>query len=218
MKRFSIRDILFTILVVALGVALFLTTKENLKLAAENKQLRDDAGLLDFEDQSKVNIVAIPSAALDSQAWRISLPRDSEHIFQIVFSQSNIPCGGNSIGKFPDPKLSPSMAFTIPPNDLDELVFRIDLTDDPAKVKWTIDKLTGSEFDVESDQAVWKKPMTSFTVNAKNETISCELGERITLFTATRRYDGVTKTWVNKTHADGITISLRSFPDLTPKK
>ena len=217
MKRFSIRDMLLAILIVGLAVSLYVTTRDNLHLKAENKALRDSAGLLNISDNTKINITAIPSASIYSQAWRIAVPKNSEHILRFVFAQSNIPCGANAQGQYPDPKKSPSMAFTIPPNDLDEFVFRIDLKNDPPRIDWAIDGLTGSSFDVEPAQAVWSQTMSGISVVAKNETVTCELGDRATLFTAIQRYDDAKKTWVNKTAANGVTLFIRSYPDLTQK-
>ena len=214
-SRFSLRDILLTTSIIALAIPLYMTTKENINLRDQNETLRNAAGLLNEVDDSQVNLIAIPSASIYSQAWRISLPKQSGHYFQLVFAQSNIPCGSTDV--FPDPKISPSMAFTIPPTDLDEIVLRIELKENPTKISWMIDGLTGGEFETDVENAVWTQTMPEFTVNAKNSTLSVPLGERIELFAAIRRWDDKTKTWLNNEPVDGAVIFLRSFPDLSPK-
>ena len=213
--RFSIREVLFVMAIVALAIPLYRVTNENLSLQKELNELRNESGLLTKTEENSIHLIAIPSASPKSQAWRISVPPEAGDVFQVVFAQSNIPVGTS--GALPDPKVSPSMAFTIPPNDLDELVFRIELKEDPAKISWSIDGLTGSEIDVEPEQAVWSKTMTEFSVNAKGATIAVPLGEPIELLTAVRRWDDTRKTWVNKDFADGIKIWLRSFPDLNSR-
>ena len=107
------------------------------------------------------------------------------------------------------------MAFTLPPNAVEELVLRIELKENPTKISWVIDGLTGSEFETETQNAVWTQTMPEFTVNAKNATLSASLGDRIELFTAIRRWDDKTKTWLNKKQTDGVKVFLRSFPDLS---
>lgn len=213
--RVSIREILALVAIVALAIPLYMSTSENSILRSENEALRNEAGLLNIFDEAQVNLIAIPSASLYSQAWRISLPKNSDHIFQLVFAQSKIPCGSSD--PFPDPKTSPSMAFTIPANDTEELILRIELKVDPTKIAWSIDGLTGSEFETDSRNAVWTQTMPEFTVHAKNSTLSAPLGDRIELFTAIRRWDDKTKTWLNKKSADGVKMFLRSFPDLSKK-
>ncbi len=151
----------------------------------------------------------------ESPVRRVWIPKPDGKQRPLVFAQSNIPCGATD--PFPDPKISPSMAFTLPPNDMEELVLRIELKENPTKISWMIDGLTGSEFETETQNAVWTQTMPEFTINAKNATLSASLGDRIELFTAIRRWDDKTKTWLNKKHTDGVKVFLRSFPDLSQK-
>lgn len=209
MTRFTIRDALFATLIVALAVPLYLTTSENLKLRDQNKSLRNEAGLLTIEDENKINFIAIPSASLHSQSWRIALPKNSDHIFQLMFSQSNIPYDG-----FPDPKESPTMGFTLPPNELDELILRVELKDDSSKISWSIDGLTGAYYETDEINTVWGKANTTFVVDGKNGTESASLGAKLNLFTAiNQRWDPKTKTWLRNKKPDGFRIYLSSHPD-----
>jgi hypothetical protein len=74
-SRFSLRTLFVVVLIVALGVALFLATRELLDLRGENARLRAEAGYLTAEDPDKVAVRLIHTLDDFTWRWKTHLPK-----------------------------------------------------------------------------------------------------------------------------------------------
>ena len=81
--RFSLRELLLITAVVALSIGMYVTAKKNAELSQAVADLKTDAALLVIEDESLVNLVAIPDASPFEQNWRIQIPEKSGYDYYL---------------------------------------------------------------------------------------------------------------------------------------
>lgn len=72
--KFSLKSFIAVSLVVALGTGLVITARQSRESRAELRSLRAELGLLNVEDESKINVVSVTQTENKRWKWRIFLP------------------------------------------------------------------------------------------------------------------------------------------------
>ena len=90
--RFTIRGLLIAVIIVAMSLALGLAYRELIPLRREVKRLRDQAGILTIEENSKLNAIAIETYTPIAWKWKVWIPADKH--FRLRFAAKEVPIRG----------------------------------------------------------------------------------------------------------------------------
>lgn len=92
MSKFSLKDLLMLIAVVALVVAYGMTTSELSETLKQLTALRNEMRYLSIEDEHAINAISIPGLGRRSWRWRLHLPEDRKFRLRLAFD--DIPIDG----------------------------------------------------------------------------------------------------------------------------
>ena len=94
--RFSLLTLLLLSTIVALGVGLYSSARRNTRLAdknaelvAENKTYRDELGVFDIEDPTKMHVIRVPTDNGEPRKYRLWLPPGKK--YYCCYRSDNIP-------------------------------------------------------------------------------------------------------------------------------
>lgn len=183
--RFSLTNLFLAVAIVALSLALYLTSQKLRRATSELVRLRNDTGHLTISDPQRIHVISVPVTRVYAWRWRVYLPSNRD--YWIHTSRGQIPSEGLPAGRVTRNRTRVGRRLLSERQENPESVLDIAIERDnsgrfylgitgPAGVKRMSIVDTGDD-----SSPWWEQGMLSTVVAGKNATESVSQGEPLIL-------------------------------------